>query len=272
MAIVLDLEHVTVRRHPRLLLDDVSWQVADGERWVVMGPNGAGKTTLMQIAAARLHPTTGTVGLLGEEMGGVDLAELRQSIGWASGAVADLIPVQESVLDVVMTGAWAVTGRWREQYEDADLRRAEALLLDWGLDSLRQRTFGTLSEGERKRVLIARSLMADPEMLILDEPAAGLDLGGREVLVRAMSALASDPHAPTILLVTHHVEEIPIGFTHGLLLREGRVIRTGLLEEVMTDSFLSATFDVNVSVSSVNGRWTATGVVADGAASWIADV
>lgn len=253
MTSVVDLSSVGVLRHPRWLLADVSWCINEGERWVVMGPNGAGKTTLLQILAARLHPTRGEVRLLGEELGAVDVADLRQSIGWASGSLADSLPAHERVIDVVVTGAWAVTGRWREQYEDHDLVRAQQLLVSWGLGSLADRTFGTLSEGERKRALIARSLMSDPELLLLDEPAAGLDVGGRESLVGALSRLACDDAAPTTVMVTHHLEEIPEGFTHALLMREGRVVAAGPIAEVLVDDRVSEVFSLPLVVSS-DGR------------------
>lgn len=264
MAPVVDLSHVGVLRHPQWLLDDVSWRIDEGERWIVMGPNGAGKTTLLQILAARLHPTRGHVRLLGEELGAVDLAELRQSIGWASGSLADSLPAHERVVDVVVTGAWAVTGRWREQYDDGDLARAEQLMESWGLGGLSDRTFGTLSEGERKRTLIARSLMADPELLLLDEPAAGLDVGGRESLVAALSRLAADDAAPTTVMVTHHLEEIPAGFTHALLMREGRAVSAGPIAEVLVDRRVSEVFSLPLVVTPSGpagrggtGRWSA---------------
>ncbi len=257
MDSVLDLRAVSVRRGTTLLLDSIDWSVAPGERWVVMGPNGAGKTTLLQIAAARLHPTSGRVRILGEELGAVDVSELRQSIGWASGALLATIPAAESVLDAVLTGAWSVTGRWREAYDEVDVRRARELLARWGLSSLAQRTFGTLSEGERKRTLVARSLMADPELLLLDEPAAGLDLGGREALVGSLARAAADPASPTMVLVTHHVEEIPPGFSHALLLSHGRVVAAGPLPEVMSDLYVSAAFGAPISVEGRDGRWSA---------------
>lgn len=257
MTPALEFDGVTVRRGSKDLLSGVDWTVADGERWVVMGPNGAGKTTALQIAATRLHPTRGRVTILGEEIGAVDVAELRQAIGWSSGSLVDAFPPQESVLDTVMTGAWAVTGRWRESYEEADRDRAVALVGEWGLAALGERTFGTLSEGERKRTLIARSLMADPELLLLDEPAAGLDLGGREALLASLSALAEDSSSPVTVLVTHHLEEIPRGFTHGLLLNEGRVVTRGPLAEVLTDGHVSEAFGMPISVHQDGGRWTA---------------
>jgi len=248
---------VTVRRGGTTILDQVTWRVADGERWVVLGPNGAGKTTLLQIASARMHPTSGTAVVLGSRLGAVDLFELRPRIGVTSAALADRIPPHERVLDVVLTAAYGMTGRWREQYEAVDHERAHVLLDVFGVAHLAERTFGTLSEGERKRVQIARALMTDPELLLLDEPAAGLDLGGREELLGALTELARDPRSPVMVLVTHHVEEIPVGFTHALLLREGRVSAAGPLEEVITAEHLSAAFGLPLEVQRHGDRWSA---------------
>lgn len=248
---------VTVRRGTSRLLDGVDWNVDEGERWVILGPNGAGKTTLLLVAAGRLFPTAGDVTLLDETLGAVNLADVRPRIGFASAAHAADFPARESVHDVVMSGAHAVTGRWREQYDDVDAARAESLMADWGVERLGRRTLGTLSEGERKRTLIARSLMADPELLLLDEPAAGLDLGGREDLVARLADLATRPASPVLVLVTHHVEEIPPGFSHGLLLRGGRVVASGPLDEVITADGLSAAFGLPIDVEYDRGRWTA---------------
>lgn len=257
MSEVLDLHDIVVRRGTKTILDGVSWQVADGERWVVLGSNGAGKTTLLQIAAGRMHPTSGTARLLGEQLGRVDVFSLRPRIGFASAALAEQIPLHESVLDVVLTAAYGVTGRWRESYEDLDVERAQTLLAAFGVDHLADRRFGTLSEGERKRTQIARSLMTDPELLLLDEPAAGLDLGGREELIAALAELAGDRRSPVMVLVTHHVEEIPPGFTHVLLLRDGRVEAGGPLEETLTPHNLSRTFGIDLLVERHLDRWMA---------------
>lgn len=262
MTNVVRMTGVSVRRGTSLLLQDIDLVVAEGERWAVMGPNGAGKTTLMQLASGRLFPTTGEVELLGEVMGTVDLAELKPRIGWASSAMLADIPAGESVLDVVMTGAWGVSGRWREEYDDSDQLRAEALLVTWGMGALARRTFGTLSEGERKRALIARALMSDPELVLLDEPGAGLDLGGREDLVERMDRLAADPDAPTQVVVTHHVEEIPAAFTHLLLLSGGRIVARGAITEVMTDANLTTAFGMAIGVRNDAGRWFARRTVA----------
>src|SRR6187549_898520 len=212
MSDVLAFAGVTVRRGPSTLVEDVTWEVEEGERWVVLGPNGAGKTTLLQIAAARMHPTTGVAGILGEVLGAVDVFELRPRIGLASSAMAERIPADEVVGNVVVTASYGIIGRWREQYDDLDYARAMELLRALGAEHLADRHFGTLSEGERKRVQIARALMTDPELLLLDEPAAGLDLAGREALVTTLGELAMDPDSPATVLVSHHVEEIPPGF------------------------------------------------------------
>ncbi|GEL93389.1 ABC transporter ATP-binding protein [Cellulomonas composti] len=257
MTDVLDLQDVTIRRGTTTILDRVTWTVREGERWVVLGRNGAGKTTMLQVASGRMHPTSGTADLLGARLGRVDVFELRPRIGLSSAVLADRIPGGESVRDVVLTAAYGVTGRWRESYEELDESRASDLLRAFGVEHLSERFFGTLSEGERKRVQIARSLMSDPELLLLDEPAAGLDLGGREELVAALSELASDPRSPVLVLVTHHVEEIPPGFTHLLLLRDGGVHAAGPIEQVLTPENLSGAFGVDLDVQEQSGRWVA---------------
>jgi iron complex transport system ATP-binding protein len=254
---VLSCADVVVRRGRKLLVNQVNWQVEAGERWVILGPNGAGKTTLMLVASGRMFPTSGEVEILGERLGSVDMAELRPLIGWASSAMVGDIPPGERVADVVLTGAYSVSGRWRERYEGQDLMRTAQLLFAWGIDKLANRTFATLSEGERKRTLIARALMANPEILMLDEPGAGLDLGGREDLVSRMATLAADPTAPTQILVTHHVEEIPPGFTHALLMKDGSVATSGPIADVLTGAWLSHTFGLPVRVTHANGRFSA---------------
>src|SRR3954469_8567938 len=242
MSDVLELASVSVVRGGSTLLDDITWDVAEGERWVVLGPNGAGKTTLLQLASGRMHPTTGLVGVLGEILGAVDVFELRPRIGLASAALAERLPGHESVHDIVVTASYGVVGRWREAYDALDHQRADRLLDTLGMAGFEARTYGTLSEGERKRVQIARALMTDPELMLLDEPAAGLDLGGREDLVRRLAALAADPQAPAMVLVTHHVEEIPPGFTHALLLRQGRVVAAGPIGTTLTAQTLGEAF------------------------------
>ena len=257
MAAVLDLVDVTVRRGQSLLLDAISWRVEEDERWVILGPNGAGKTTLMQIAAAQMHPTSGTVDILEERLGRVDLSEIRPRIGVTSAALAGRIPDDELVRDVIVTASYGVYGRWREQYDEVDHDRAESLLIEVGISHLADRHFGTLSEGERKRVQIARALMVDPELLLLDEPAAGLDLGGREDLVSTLSTLAFDPDSPATILVSHHVEEIPPGFTHVLMLRRGQLVTAGLIDTELTEANLSRTFGMPLVLDQADGRYSA---------------
>lgn len=257
MATVLELEDVSVRRGRATLLDHVDWTVREDERWVVLGSNGAGKTTTVQLCSAQAHPSSGRVSILGETLGAVDVFELRPRIGYTSAAVAERIPAGETVHDVVVSASYGVFGRWREQYDELDHGRATDLMVEIGVDHLATRTFGTLSEGERKRVQIARALMTDPELLILDEPGAALDLGGREDLVSTLAVLAADPASPAMVLVSHHVEEIPPGFTHGLLLRDGAVVAAGPLEEIMTAERLSATFGLSLLVGHDRGRYTA---------------
>lgn len=262
--VVLQLNEVTVVRGATRILDSINWTVHEGERWVILGPNGAGKTTLLQVAAARIHPTSGTAEILDERLGRVDVFELRPRIGLASAAMAEAIPAAERVLDLVMTASYAVVGRWRESYDPTDEKRAADLLAALGVAALSERRFGTLSEGERKRVQIARALMSDPELLLLDEPAAGLDLGGREDLVLRLNALAADWASPAVVLVTHHVEEIPPAFTHVLLLRGGRVVAAGPTDEVLTSPWLTAAFGLPMVIDRVAGRFAARALLPPG--------
>jgi iron complex transport system ATP-binding protein len=258
--VVIAVDRATVTRGGSDLLHDLSWHVELDERWVILGPNGAGKTTLLNLASARIYPTSGNVHILGERLGRVDVAELRTRIGLTTASLHDRIPPDEAALDVVVTASWGVVGRFRETYETPDTTRAHALLDQLGVGALAHRRYGTLSEGERKRVQIARALMTDPELLLLDEPAAGLDLGGREDLVRRLAELAADPDAPALVLVTHHVEEIPPGFSHALLLRDGAVVAQGLVGETVTDENLSKTFGLDLRVGYEAGRFTARAV------------
>jgi iron complex transport system ATP-binding protein len=255
--LLVDFRRVTLRRGGRVLVGPVDWQVELDERWVVIGPNGAGKTSLLRMAAAMEYPSSGVAMVLGERLGRVDMAELRQRVGLSSSALAQRIPDDELVRDLVVSAGYAVLGRWRERYDDMDYLRAVDTLESVGAEHLADRTYGTLSEGERKRVLIARSLMTDPELLLLDEPAAGLDLGGREDLVARLADLAADPDSPALVLVTHHVEEIPPGFSHCLILAEGQVLAAGLLADTLTAENLSAAFGQSIAVDSIDGRYFA---------------
>jgi iron complex transport system ATP-binding protein len=254
---VLELRDVSVRRGDRTILGPLTFAIKPGERWVVLGPNGAGKSTLLQILATRFFPTSGSVHLLDKEMGKVDLAELRTRIGICGALISEDIPESEVVRDVVLTAAYAILGRWNEAYDLWDESRAVALLTTFGVRDLADRTYGTLSEGERKRVQISRALMADPELLLLDEPASGLDLGGREDLLRRFSEFASDPLAPASILVTHHIEEIPAGTTHALILKDGQVAISGPVAEVITSQHISAIFEFPITVVHEGERFFA---------------
>jgi iron complex transport system ATP-binding protein len=255
---ILRFDEVGVDRGGRAILDGITFSVREAERWVVLGPNGAGKTTLLQIAATQLFPTRGTVDVLDARLGRVDVFSLRPAIGIASASLAEKLPPGEFVRDVVVTAAWAVTGRWRETYEGWDVDRAAYLLDQYGVGHLAERRFGTLSEGERKRVQLARAMMTDPELLLLDEPAAEIETRGREDLVRRLGALALAPNAPACVLVTHHVEEIPVGYTHAIALRGGRMIAAGDIDAVLTATVLSECFGLPLRIERAADRWSAT--------------
>ena len=257
MATALQFTDVSIVRDGNTILDRVSWTVEGDERWVILGPNGAGKTTLLQIAAALVHPSKGKAKLLDQTMGAVDIFDLRPRIGFVSSAMARRIPGDETVLNVVMTAAYSVTGRWNEVYEDIDVNRARRVLAEWKLGDFVDRKFGALSDGEQKRVLIARAVMTDPELLLLDEPAASLDLGSREELLGLLSGFASSKSSPAMVIVTHHVEEIPQGFTDALFLAKGRVVAEGKLADVVTADVLSKTFGIPLELTSSNGRFAA---------------
>jgi iron complex transport system ATP-binding protein len=260
---VLVLRDVTVRRGTSTLLDGVDWTVNDGERWAVLGSNGAGKTTLLQVAATMLWPTSGSIEVLGEPLdpaAGVtaDVYELRPRIGFASSAIGERMPPGELVRDAVVTAGYAVLGRGSEYYDPADDLRALKLLDQLGCGRVAERAYGTLSEGERKRVQIARALMADPELLLLDEPAAGLDLGAREALMRRLTRVMASPEGPVLVMVSHHVEEIPPGVTHVLLLRGGAVTAAGPINEILTGEHLSRCYGLPLAVDALaGGRYAA---------------
>jgi iron complex transport system ATP-binding protein len=262
VPVALDFHRVTVVRGEAVVLRDVTWRVADDERWAVLGPNGSGKTTLLQLASGYLHPTRGTVTVLGHQLGRVDVRQLRRRIGVVSAAVAKMLVPSLTARDVVMSARHAALEPWWHDYTEADRDRAEELLAGAGFAAVAQRPFGVLSEGERQQVLLARTLMADPALLLLDEPAAGLDVAGRERLVSRMADLAADPASPPMVLVTHHVEEIPSRFTHLLLLRQGAVVAAGPLATVLTSANLSACFGMALIAEGTMGRWVCRAALA----------
>ena len=254
---VIKFQNVSVVREGKEILSNIDWTVEGHQRWVIIGPNGAGKTTLLRIAATQIHPSTGYAQVLDGDFGHVDLHELRTRIGFASNALANRIPLMETVLDAVMTASHGVTGRWSEQYEDIDERRARRVLGEWELGDFADREFGTLSDGERKRTQIARAVMTDPELLLLDEPVASLDLAAREQTIALISAYATEPAAPAIVMVTHHLEEIPAGFTHALILSEGQVYSAGEISQTLTSEKLSEAYGIGISVDFSEGRYRA---------------
>ena len=257
MTEVLALEGVSLRRDHRLILDRVSWTVRSGERWVVLGRNGSGKTTVIRLASLTLHPSSGVVRVLGETLGQTDVRRLRVRIGLSSPSLADRLRGTLTPAEIVMTAKFAALEPWWHDYDDEDDARARSLLARLGAAELADQPFGVLSSGERQRVLLARTLMTEPGLLLLDEPTAGLDLGGREELVTTLASLAADPATPPAVLITHHVEEIPDAFTHVLLLAGGRVVGAGPLDEVLTPDALSSCFGLALVLERRDGRWTA---------------
>ena len=260
MIPVLNLQNVSVIRDGKTILGPLDWQVNEDERWVILGPNGAGKSTLFALCSTQMHPTTGSVEILGSKLGAVDVFEVRPRIGFMGSTLVNLFPEDEKVIDIVLTAAYAMLGRWNESYELWDESRAQGLLTTLGVRELAQRNFSTLSEGEKKRVLISRSLMSDPEILLLDEPASGLDLGGREDLLNRFDLLANDPYSPVTLIITHHIEEIPAGSTHALLLKSGKIVGSGPIATVITSENLSVAYDMPISVSIMNNRYSANAI------------
>lgn len=260
MSQVASVENVIVARSGKDILGPISFTISEAERWVILGPNGAGKSTLLKLLATEIFPSQGSVNLLGKTLGKVDVFELRTRIGVCGSMKHEQIPADESVKDVVLTAAYAVLGRWNEDYDLWDESRATALLTTFGIRELAERSYGTLSDGERKRVQIARALMSDPELLLLDEPTAGLDMGGREDLLARFANFASDERAPVTITVTHHIEEIPIGTTHALLLKDGQVAVSGPVNQVITTEHVSAVFGLKMEVTSSNGRFYARAI------------
>ena len=255
---VVALEGVSVVRKGRYLLRDIDWVVHDHERWVVLGPNGAGKTTMLQVASTYLGPTRGTVRLLGEVFGKVDVRALRERVGYAGPAPAELVRGDLPALDIVVTGKHAsfVDRRWHE-YDEGDVLFARQQLERLRSSHLADRLFGTLSTGEKQRVLIARSLMTHPKLLLLDEAMTGLDLGARERLVASLADLAADPESPAAVLVTHHVEEIPPGFSHIVIMSNGAVLSRGPIETTLSGAVLSECFGQGLRLERTGRRFHA---------------
>ncbi len=251
----VSLRNVSVVYYGNTVLGPLDWDIAASERWIVLGPNGSGKTSLVKVLSLYRFPTTGTVEVLGERWGAIDVREHRRRIGLASSSLRDQFRPDICALDVVMTARYAALETWWHNYTDEDRARAQACLERVGAGPLAQRTFTTLSSGEQQRVQLARTLMGRPELLLLDEPTAGLDLAGREQLVASLESLAADAQTPATVLVTHHTDEIPPSFTHGLLLRDGVLLASGPLEHVLTDESLSECFSHKLRLERRDGRW-----------------
>lgn len=258
---VLALDSIGVTIDGRTVLDDVSWHIAPGQHWVVLGPNGGGKSTLVRVAGLALHPTRGRVRVLGQELGRVDIRPLKARLGVSSASLVDQLRGRLTAEEIVRCGRFAALEPWWHTYDEADTTRAETLLAQVGLKGYADRTFGTLSSGERQRVLLARALMPDPALVLLDEPTAGLDFGGREELVAALQALAADDDSPPSVLVTHRVEDIPTTSTHLLAVADGRVVAAGPIADTLTGPTLSTLFGLPVAVDHLGGRWSARAVL-----------
>lgn len=255
---VLRLRQVSFVRDERVILAPLDWAVRRSERWLILGANGSGKTTLVRIAAMYEHPSTGIVDVLGERLGRTDVRQLRRRVGYSSAALAAQFRTELRALDVVMTAKYAALEPWWHRYAAEDEDRARACLERMGVGPFAERSLGTLSSGEQQRVLLARTLMNDPGVLVLDEPSARLDLGGREQLVDALAEITADPSAPPLVLVTHHVDEVPPGMTHAMLLRDGQVLRAGPFDDVMTSDALSECFAMPLALERrPDGRLTA---------------
>jgi iron complex transport system ATP-binding protein len=255
--VIIAMRGVAVRRAGKTILGPLDWDVGDGERWVVLGPNGSGKTTLLSVAAMSLWPTAGTVEVLGATYGKVDAREHRRRIGSAGSATEASMRPDLTPRTLIMTARHGAFEPWWHVYDDADRDRAGDLASRLGLGSTVDQPFSTLSAGERRRTSIARALMPDPDVLLLDEPTASLDLATRELLLRDLTRLGEDGRPRAIVLVSHHIEEIPRGFDHAMVLRAGAVVASGPIDEVLTDEVLSTAFGVPLSVGRLDGRWTA---------------
>ena len=255
MSSVINLQNVSVKRSSKEILSSVSLAIQSNERWVIIGPNGAGKTTLLRVCATQIQPSSGEAEILGQKLGAVNVFELRTRIGFASSAIAYQFPNSERVLDAVMTASYGIVGRWNEDYEALDEKRARRVMAEWALSGYEDRPFGTLSDGERKRVQIARAVMTDPELLLLDEPVASLDPGAREQTIKLLAGYAASEVAPAMAMVTHHLEEIPAGFTHALILQDGKVIARGGLANTLTSAAISEAFRYPLRVEYTDGRY-----------------
>ena len=250
------LEDVSFVRSRKLILDRIHWRISAGEHWAVLGANGSGKTTLLQLLAGYLWPTQGGVTVLGQKFGQVDLRELRKRIGWVGSFLQVQIPPSQRPLDFIVSGKFASIGIF-EKPEPEDYRQAQEIASRLRCEKILQSAYGVLSQGEKQRLLIARALIAQPELLILDEPCAGLDLVAREHLLHILEELGQSANAPTLIYVTHHLEEIVPVFTHAVLLKDGRVLAQDRKENVLQSGLLSAAFGIQLDVVKAGDRYWA---------------
>ena len=260
MDTVIELRDIALDRSGHRILSDIHWATAPDQHWVILGANGAGKTSLVRVATGRLAPTSGTATLMGEDLSEADPAELATRMSLVPHSLTSRLRPSMSVRDVVRTAAWGISSSFTEEYEDMDSQRADDLLVLFGVGDLADRPFSSLSEGERQRIALARGLMSDPEVLILDEPTAGLDLGARELLMQALTEMMSGPRAPQAIVVTHHLEEIPVGITHAAIMKNGTLLEQGAIGDVLTGVILSEAFELPLSVGYDNGRWWTRGM------------
>lgn len=251
---ILELNNVSLYRGDRVILEDLTWEVQSGDHWAVVGANGSGKTMMLKIATGYLWPSQGTVTVLGKRFGTIDLRELRTQIGWISAALRDLIPPQDSAFDVVLSGRFASLGLWNS-VDDQDKTRAFELFSLFNCEGVETQSFGSLSQGEQQKILIARALLPNPQLLILDEPCSGLDLSAREQLLQTIHQVGCQSDGPTLIFVTHHIEEITPLFTHALVMQAGRILAQGVKEHVLTTSILSHAFGISVNIVKTNGRY-----------------
>lgn len=252
----LVMGNVSLVRGPTTILAALDWRVAPGEHWLVLGGNGSAKTSLVRIAGLDLHPTTGTVEVLGERLGATDVRRLRRRIGTVSAALAAQLRRDLSVHDAVMTARRGALEPWWHTYDESDHEAARAALARLGVAHLDDRSLGSLSSGEQQRVLLARALVNDPALLLLDEPSARLDLAGRVQLSAALSEITDLAGGPSMVLVTHHLDEIPTGITHVLMLRSGTVVAAGPLADTLDSATLSDTFGLALHLEHRDGRFS----------------
>lgn len=260
MSFALSLDNAQLVTANTRILDNVTWASAPSQHWVILGPNGAGKTSLVRAASGRLRLTSGHAQLDGVDVDTIPPAELATRVSLMSASSAAAILSGQSVKDLVRTAAWGISVHHGETYDPEDNTRAMDLLDAFGIAHLAERAFRTLSEGEAQRVLLARSLMSDPEILILDEPSAGLDLGARELLIGALEEIMCANNAPQLILVTHQLEEIPAGITHAALMARGSLLASGPIEDVITGATLSTAYELPLAAGKTSGRWWAHGL------------